>query len=355
MATLSGTGPDAALMLSGVEPMNYAVRNALMPLDEYEGFSELKEEFYDSAFAPFELEGHVYALPETQGFPVMFYRSDILAELGIELPETWDELYSIIGELQKNKLEFGMPATLSGYGIMLYQNGGSFYNETGSATALKTFEATTAFKQWSQLFTGYGLSIDYDAANRFRSGEMPLLIADYSLYNQLSVFAPEIRGVWGFTTVPGVEKTDENGNKYIDRSVISGVTGCVMLKGCENPEDTWEFLKWWAGKDAQTLFGRNIESVIGAAARYPTANRLAMEQLPWKTADYKVLLEQWQSVVSVPEVPGGYFLTRHINNAFRKVVNEGGDEREILTEYATVIDEEINYKRKELGLSIIEK
>ena len=356
MATLSGTGPDAALMLTGVEPMNYATRNALYPLDQFDGFSDLRNEFYPSAFAPFELGTHVYALPETQSFPVLFYRQDILDKLGITLPQTWDELYVIIGELQKNRLEFGMPANLTGFGMLLYQHGGSFYNADGSATALKNREATDSFKQWTQLYTSYGIPVEYDAANRFRSGEMPLLIADYTLYNQLSVFAPEIRGAWGFTVVPGVQsETSGIDTESINRSVVSNVTGCVMLRACKNPEDTWEFLKWWAGQETQTLFGRNIESVIGAAARYPTANRLAMEQLPWKTADYHTLISQWNSVVSVPEVPGGYFLSRHITNAFRRTVNIGGDEREILSEYATTVDSEIRYKRKELGLTIIEK
>ena len=36
---------------------------------------------------------HTYGLPETQSFNMMFVRNDILADLGIEIPKTWDELY----------------------------------------------------------------------------------------------------------------------------------------------------------------------------------------------------------------------------------------------------------------------
>jgi maltose-binding protein MalE len=35
----------------------------------------------------------VYALPETMDFTVMIYRQDVMRELGIDLPETWTDLY----------------------------------------------------------------------------------------------------------------------------------------------------------------------------------------------------------------------------------------------------------------------
>ena len=37
---------------------------------------------------PFKYGDSLYALPETQNFQMMFYRKDILKELGIEIPKT---------------------------------------------------------------------------------------------------------------------------------------------------------------------------------------------------------------------------------------------------------------------------
>ena len=42
-----------------------------------------------------------------------------------------------------------------------------------------------------------------DFPNRFRTGEMPIGIVDYTTYNMLTVMAPEIKGLWDFTMVPG--------------------------------------------------------------------------------------------------------------------------------------------------------
>ena len=39
----------------------------------------------------------------------MFYRTDIFEELGIEPPETWEDLYRIIPVLQRNNMEIGLP------------------------------------------------------------------------------------------------------------------------------------------------------------------------------------------------------------------------------------------------------
>ena len=44
--------------------------------------------------------------PEQQIFPVMFYRKDILEELGPQPPQTWDDMYDMISVLQKHHLEF---------------------------------------------------------------------------------------------------------------------------------------------------------------------------------------------------------------------------------------------------------
>ncbi|MCC2728377.1 hypothetical protein LK490_21270, partial [Blautia sp. MSK22_86] len=78
--------------------------------------------------------------------------------------------------------------------------------------------------------------------------------------NTLMVSAPEIKGLWDFTLIPGTEKTDENGNTYIDRSDFITGSGTMMI--ASDDEDTkqraWEFMKWWASSDTQVRFGREI-------------------------------------------------------------------------------------------------
>ncbi|MCR5823909.1 MAG: extracellular solute-binding protein [Lachnospiraceae bacterium] len=347
-ATLAGKGPDVALNVAGIEPMNYALRNAVVDLTQFPDFEEVKSYFYSEAFDQFTLEGGVYALPQTMSFHVLFYRADILNELGLEVPTTWDEFYKCLSVIQKNNMNVGIFPDWTTFAMFLYQHGGQYYTEDSKYSALDTENAVAAFKQWSGNYVNYGMPVSYDMASRFRTGEMPLAIGDYTQYNYLSVFAPEIKGDWGFTLVPGYEREDGT----LDRSVSAWETACVIMATSDQQSEAWEFLKWWMSDDTQTEYGNEIENVLGVAGRVATANMKALERLPWATADYRELVKQLSWVKALPQVPGGYFTERHIKNAFYTVYNNNEDPRETLQDYVKQINYEIRRKRLEFGLEI---
>nr|WP_239588125.1 extracellular solute-binding protein [Gracilibacillus alcaliphilus] len=357
-ATLSNEGPDVALQIGEDVPVNYAMRSASADLTVFDDYEEVAERFRESAIVPYQYDGGVYALPETQMFPVMFYRKDILEELNLTPPETWEDVYSMISVLQRNNLEFFLPiddpmaegdpvlVPNAAFAMLLYQNEGEFYRDNDKASALDSEISIDAFNQWTQFYTNYKFPLMADFPNRFRVGEMPIGIADYATYNMLSVLAPEIRGLWEFTVVPGTEMPDGT----IKHDVSSFTTAAMLLENSNNKDDAWEFLKWWTETETQILFGREMESLLGEAARYPTANMEALEELPWPVADYQKLDTQWEWVQGIPQIPGGYFTGRHLDNAFRRVVNANENPREALSDYIRYINDEIEVKRREFDL-----
>lgn len=373
-AVVAGTGPDVALTVAQTEPVNYALRKAAYDLTQFDDWEEwktnvLEKEYYESSYVSYQFNGGMYALPETQNFNVLFYRQDILDELGIEVPETWQDLISILPTITNNNLQVGIPSTerkvgntanpdLANFFCQLYQRGGTLYTPNQQAVAIDTEEAIEAFEYFTKLFTNYKVPTSYDFVNRFRSGEMPIGIQDFSNYNTLVVFAPEIKGLWNFALVPGYEREDENGNKYVDRSVQSWGTCSMILTKDESEQKydlAWTFLKWWLQSDTQLRFGRELESVMGASARYATANRVTFNQLSWSKKDADVLKEQWEWAIGIPEIAGGYYTSRHITNAIRKVMNENEDPRETILDYARTINDEIEKKRLEFGLPVDKK
>ncbi len=185
-----------------------------------------------------------------------------------------------------------------------------------------------------------------DFPNRFRVGEMPIGIADYTTYNMLTVLAPEIKGLWDFTVVPGTKANDDT----INHEVASHTTAVMMLENASDKKSSWEFMKWWTDKETQIAFGREMEGLMGEAARYPTANIEALKELPWPVDDYNNLESQWKWVRGIPQVPGGYFTGRHLDNAFRKVVNANENPREALSDYILYMNDEIEMKRDEFNL-----
>lgn len=368
-ATLSGQGPDVAVQVTNITyqnnvavqvandlPMNYGLRDAVVDLTEFEDLPEVKKLFRESAMVPYEFDGHTFALPETESFPMMFYRKDILSELGIKVPTTWDEMKVALSVLFKNQMDLGMlPTNDQVFTMLLYQNGGTYYNEDATKSALDSDVAIRTFKEYCEYYTDYRLEREVAVDQRLRNAESPIIIADYTLYNQLQVSAPDIKGLWGFSMVPGTVKEDGT----VDHSVSSTGTATVMMSQTDQKEAAWEFMKWWVSTETQTQYGREMEALMGAAARYPTANIEAFNNLPWPSDDYQALQEQIKWVKGIPQVPGGYYSWRNVNNAFYKVVvaedKNKMQPREALTDYVRYINEEITFKREEFGLPTAEE
>ena len=355
-AVVAGNGPDVVLSLATWFPVNYAMRNAAEDLTQFPDFKEVIAPFYDSALTAMRYQDGVYALPETQEFSVLFYREDILEEMGLTAPSTWDDLIHMLPTIQGNNLSVGIPypdittVDMSILNSLIYQNGGSIYDADGKKTLIDNENGVTAFKLYTSLYNDYGLPTVFDFVSRFRSGEMPIGLFPYSVYNTLTVSAPEIRNLWDFTLFPGTVQADGS----IDRSVHSQGLCCMMIT-TENEtikQNAWEFMKWWTSAESQVRFGREIEAILGSSARYTTANTEALAQLAWSADQLKILREQMGWTVGFPEIAGGYSTTRHMTNAIRRVINTKEDARETLLTYSRTINDEILIKRKEFNLPI---
>lgn len=401
-AVVAGNGPDVVVSTYQSQPVDYALRNANVNLRRFKDCDEVLSWFMPSAYKPYEYNGGVFALPEQQTFNLMFYRKDILEQLNLEVPQTWKELVELLPTLQGNNLTIGVPypnvgtvtPDMTSFYSMVYQNGGQIYTDDGAKSIIDSEAGIAAFKTYTGLYNSYGIPIIYDFMSNFRTGNMPIGIANYTTYNTIVVGAPEIRGLWDFTYLPGVE--DENGN--INRANAAGGVCAMMIKNGKTLDDyhtvelpelayrdftgnkfeegiipgvdektwaqimknearlnnSWEFMKWWVSSEVQVRFGREMEAILGASARYPTANREALRQLAWNTKQIKILEESMNQTVGVPEVPGSYYTPRHIANSTRRVINDKDDARETLIDYTRKINEELTRKRREFNLPVDE-
>lgn len=350
---LAGKGPDVVLGIDTGSIVNYATRGALEALNDYENFDKIiSERFVPGATTGMTVQIYdenrnkvmrTYGIPETMSFPMLFYRSDILEELNKEVPKTWDESYTLIPILQKRYMDYAPPD----FNTLLYQKGGSLYKYDGQATDIDSDLAIETFVQYTDFYTAYGLPISYSFTNRFRMGEMPIGNSDlYSFYNTMSVFAPEIKGLWTFTTIPGTVREDGT----IDNHAIASFTGTVMLKNAKEKANSWKFMQWWTSDDIQTDFGREIESVLGSAGRYNSANVNAILNMNWSAAEEKAIKSQLQNIIPYPTMIADYYLSRYYGFSFNSAVVEYADPREAILDNVKFINEEIIKKRIELDL-----
>ncbi len=352
---LAGSGPDVYLGLGQGDVINYAIRSALVNIETFKDFDEFtKANYTESAMLVLGIEDadeqmHYYGLPESQSFPMMFARIDILAKLGLEVPKTWDDLMATIPVLQANNMQIGLPTD---YNIFLYQNNGDLFADDGMRINLDSKLGLAAFEKMCNLFTMYSFPYQYDAANRFRTGEMPILLGDYcGTYNQLKVFATEIEGKWSFMPLPGEIQSDGS----INNVSISGVSATVMVKGCEGEakDRAWEFMKWYNGESCQVDFSNEMVAILGPSAKQAVSNKNALASLPWTTAEYEQVQLQFNNLGAVPNYPGAYIIGRYTNFAFLSAYNDNADPSDSLLAYISVINKEIERKRNEFNLEVL--
>jgi ABC-type glycerol-3-phosphate transport system substrate-binding protein len=343
LATSSGRAPDVATSVDSTLPVEFAIRDAVVNLNEFSDYTETVKSFLPGALIPFKYNGGDYALPETQDFNLILYRKDILSQLNLGIPDTWQDLYKILPILQRNGMNAWIPST---YDPFLYQHGGGFYNKDLSKSGLDTPEAYGAFKEWTDIYTNYRLPIEANFFNRMRSGEMPIGISGYQMYVQMSVAAPELVGRWGIAPAPGTKMADGT----IDRTAGGLINGSVIFKQSKHPKESWSFLKWWMSKNTQLRFGQELESLLGVEARWNSANIDAFKELPWPKVDLTTFQEQWKWYRQQPVIPGGYFTGRHIGNAWNRVVLSGMNPRESIELAVKDINKELRAKQEEFGL-----
>ena len=339
-------------------PVNYGMRHALYDLSAFDDLDEVLARFSESAVTPFRMGDKLYALPESQSYPMLFYRKDILAELGLSVPQTWQELTDLVAVLQKKYMVISLPtpaSTTSGgsttalngiFTSLLFQHGGKVYDDAGKTCLLDSRESVEAFIEWSELYTKYKVPVTTNALSYFRTGDAPIVIENFSFANSLAVGAPEIRGLWDLAPMPGTKQADGT----VDRSCGTSLTACVIYENAKDPAACWSFLKWWTSADTQIAYGREIEALQGLSGRWLSANIEAKGKIGWNTATKTQIDAQFSWVRGVPEVAGGYYVGRSIDNAVKAVINTGVSPRETLLDYVGDIQQEIDYKRKELRI-----
>lgn len=347
---LADKGPDVTLGVAQSDVNNLALRKAIYRLSDFDDFDEAAKEFNAYALEPFYWNDGYYALPETATWAMLFYRKDIIKELNISTDElnTWDSVFhSVLPKLKKNSLSFGILPTIQNYLSFFYQSGGELYTENGKSSGLDSTAAIESMKSFSALYDQYGIPLSFDFANRFRTGEMPLAVVDFTSYNNLTMFAPEIKGLWGMLPVPGTVREDGS----VDHSTVATFTGTAILSSSHNVENAWEFVKWWLSDKAQNSFGKRLESVVGSASRYNTANKNAIRQVRWDPDMRSAMIYQSDVCKAYPEVPGGYYTGRLFGFAFRSIIYEDEDVREAMDDIAEDINREMQNKREEYGLN----
>lgn len=353
LAAAAGEAPDVALGLPSYMPFDFAIRNAVRDLSAFPDFWEIAGSFAPGAFVPYVLNDSVYALPETLDFNAIIYRTDLFNAMGLEVPDTWDEVIKILPELQRYGMSFYHP--IAGGGALkwfyqtapfIYQYNGSLYSEDGLTTTIDSPEAAKGLSFLNSLFTTYSLPEQVASFyNSFRYNQIPIGIVSFGDYLQIKNAAPELIGQVALANNPGTRHADGT----INRSFIANGSAGIILADTEKAEESWEFLKWWMSRETQTTFAYHLQSTYGPEFVWLSGNIDAVKNSPIDEQDKRIILDQIEWLVDVPRTPGQYMLERGLSDIWNKAVFDGTPTGVAIDAQVILINRENRRKLVEFG------
>lgn len=356
LANASGDSPDVATGVNYSIPFELGIRGALKDLTAFPDFADVAERYNAGLIMPYVIGDKIYALPETMNFQVMFYRKDILDKLGLEVPDTLEDVQAMLPDLQMRGLNFYYPTartvgmkTFLDTTPILFQSGGTLYDGAIDKAVLTSEENVEGFTTLTNLFTIYNLPKDVpNFYQHFRNGDYPIGISDFGNYNMISNAAPEIDGSWGVAPIPGVKNEDGEVIRY---SSAGAESTFLFASTPEREQMAWEFVKWWSSAGVQAEFGQRLQITYGDEYYWNTANAEAFAQLPWDSDDKEVILTQLDWTLEAPRALASYMVERELSDAYNLVVlgAKSASVRESLDDAQKSVKRETQRKLEEFG------
>ena len=209
-AVASGNGPDI-LQIGLSKLATFAEAGALLPLDSLiADHPDLAPDNFPAGVSGTStaVNGEIVSIPWTSDTRVLFTRTDILAENGIDAPPaTWDELRAdakILAARGDGQYGYYIPQWDAPLPIeMTWSMGGEVIDADGNVN----FD-TPEFQKAVDLYTGLyadgsvPTNSDFDQTQGFISGIAPMLVSGPYLANGVSSAAPELDGKWQASPLP---------------------------------------------------------------------------------------------------------------------------------------------------------
>lgn len=221
-------------------------------LDLTDRVADVRDAFFESRWAPYTVDGRVYAVESGYPLSVYYYRQDLMEELGIETPlETWDQVMEIgrTVAVPAGKAMAAISTTggqaggdITQFGLLFQQRGGNFFDAEGNLT-LDTPEAVEVAEM---LATGIeertilGLTDFYGgpgAAAMQQGATVGYFMPDWFETYVIRPTVPDQEGLWRIQPLPAFAGGGS-------RTSVWGGTGFAVSANSPTVEATWELLRY---------------------------------------------------------------------------------------------------------------
>lgn len=217
------------------------------------------------------VDGNLIALPFRGGTTMLYYRADHLAEAGVEVPTTLDELRAAAEALTRDTdgdgetdvyglVQRGIPGfeIVQDFGRFLFANGGAILSEDSTACVITEPEGVGAIQLWADLYQGGYMPPDLFAIGRdeqirqLQTGRASMGVYFSPYYGRLVDELDTDQVGWAVTpTADGVEP---------GRS-LNTLWSLAIDASSDQKDAAWQLVQWLT----------NVENQITMAVEYANA------------------------------------------------------------------------------------
>jgi multiple sugar transport system substrate-binding protein len=327
-AVRGGVGPDVYLFNRPFASQR-AADGVLQDLTPFLEGSDISGEYLEFAFKECQFQDQLFALPFDTDARALYYRKDILQEVGIDAaeldpangPVTVARIREMAGKIDKKdangaytRMGF-VPWFAQGWHYTWgYDFGGSFYSpeeckitatNEGVVAGLNYLyeEAAALGPEQAQAFMSSVNRPDAPPAqNPFITGAIAFMVSgDWEIAN-MKRYAPDVD--YGITYIP-VPKEGDNPSSW------SAGFSLVMPQGAKEPEAAFQFMRHMGGEAGQRIYTK-------ATQHFPTIKAL-LEEKDLYDERHLFFNEILKFSTSLPTVPVGALLWDELTTAQEKV------------------------------------
>ncbi|UYQ66766.1 ABC transporter substrate-binding protein [Streptomyces peucetius] len=311
---LPDVGGVGAAMLAGI-----AAQGALEPLDERIAASSLDGKLNAGMVESVKAAGgqdRMFTVPTSASNGVLYYRTDLFKEAGLQAPTTWSKFYTAADRLTaKDKNRFGY--TIRGGAGSIAQALDAMYGQSGidtfwngDRTTVNDPKNVAALEKYAALFKKNTPAADVNndftkMVAQWDSGEIGMLNHNLGSYKD----HVKALGTEKFRGIP--LPTAEDGTRV---QVSNPVDGLGLFKSSKNKAAAWKFIEFAASHESNSKWNESAGAIPAHtdAAKDPWVQKaeptkLAAEALfsgTTKIVQLPYYLPDWNTISKAENEPG---------------------------------------------------
>lgn len=291
-AVEAGTTPDISTA-DVRKVMNYYPNNPYLDVTDLVDEINQENPFMDSVYDISQIDGKFYFVPYTSSADLLYIRKDKMEAAGVtEIPQTWDELFELAEKISDPDNEFYGLGMSAGVGdedaentmrVMMWNNGGGFFNEDGSINAENEVNRAI-LEKYMEMYENGTLPeaviswTGSDNNGNYLLGNVGIVVNACTLYTAMRD-NEDYKELFENTIVTTAPAGTENGKK------MAYLYGWGIHDTCENVDAAKDLISYLCNED---VIGDYVEKIAPVYA--PVFTKVA-ESDTWSEGVYKTMID----------------------------------------------------------------